>query len=191
LKDVTLYTSTVKFNEPEQNAFLALYEHFDANPRRIKRQVNIYRLVRQLIRSHEEASQAAPGDAQASLLDNPRHLMAWLALCEQWPYTAHMLLEVIDNTLKQSASDLQQLANILAMPLPLVYSTKFADYVLERGDPALLRLDLKHERLKSLIETQLADFTVKKLLRLRRFTVNFNPALSAEIQLTLAKGEKT
>jgi hypothetical protein len=60
--------------------------------------------------------------------------------------------------------------------------------IAQEQNEILKKLDLKYERLQGFIETYLNDFTLDDLHNLRPFTVNFNPALSAEVRLTLSKG---
>ena len=54
------------------------------------------------------------------------------------------------------------------------------------SDDGLRKLDLNYGRLSSFIETHLSEITMRDIQTLRPFTVNFNPALSAEVRLTLA-----
>ncbi len=187
IEDV-LDTSVVTFTRPEQQAILAFYSHLDPNPRRIKRVVNIYRLVRALIASRQQTQKAgeAPDSPVLPEPENPRHILGWLILCEQWPYAAHMMLEVLNQSLKGAAEtrDRPLTASSSVMQLYEVAQKRIA----QEENEALKKLDLKYDRLRSLIETHLYDFTLADLQRLRPYTVNFNPALSAEVRLTLSRG---
>jgi hypothetical protein len=104
--------------------------------------------------------------------------MAWLILCEQWPYAAHMLLEEFD---LQSPKLSGRLSDI---PIAALYEAAKRRIALE-DNKALKKLDLKHDLLESFITAHLGKFTLEDLRRLRPFTVNFNPALS-EVRLTLS-----
>ena len=178
-------TFEVTFTRAEQEAFLEFYSHLDPNPRRIKRLVNIYRLVRALIASQQQASEAGEMPAVADLPENRRHILSWLILCEQWPYAAHSMLEVMDQSLERAEnSELKRkLEGASVMELHEATQKRIA----QEKDEALKKLDLKYDHLQSFAETYLYDFTLKDLQRLRPYTVNFNPALSAEVRLTLSR----
>jgi hypothetical protein len=147
--------------------------------------VNVYLLVRTLIASRRRAQQVAQNPNVQSGLDSPRHILGWLILCEQWPYAAHVMLEILDQHLKLYESDLEASSQLRKVHLMQLYNAARVRIDLN-GAENLKKLDLKHERLQSHIETHLADFTLADVQRLRLFTVNFNPALSAEVRLTLA-----
>ena len=75
-------------------------------------------------------------------------------------------------------------------------STNLSDYfsvvkinIASADDQGLKRLDMKHSRLERFIDTFFDDVTLETVQQLRIFTVNFNPALSAEVRMALAKGE--
>jgi hypothetical protein len=179
--EVQVDAAEVVFTRGEQETFLAFYSHLDPNPRRIKRLVNIYRLVRALIDSRRQA-QAAGAAPPADLPDNPSYTLGWLILCEQWPFAAHVMLEELDRGVDSTGKPFQ-VGSALA-DLHAAAQARIA----QEGNKALQKLDLKYDRLQSFILTYLSDFTVADLKRLRPYTVNFNPALSAEVQLTLARG---
>jgi hypothetical protein len=120
------------------------------------------------------------------LPDNPCHILGWLILCEQWPYAAHMMLEELDHD--RSLNQGEQKFGALSVLAQLHEAAQ--QRIAQEGDKVLQKLDLKYDRLQSLIETHLPDFTLADLQRLRPYTVNFNPALSAEVQLTLARGNQ-
>jgi hypothetical protein len=165
----------VTFDRKEREAFLSFYADLDPNPRRIKRLVNIYQLVRALIANRPKPQ----GVSMPNLLDPPHHVMGWLVLCEQWPYAAHMLLEEFD---RQSPKLLDRLSDV---PIAALYEAAKRRIALE-DNKALKKLDLKHDLLESFITVHLDKFTLEDMRRLRPFTVNFNPALSAEVRLTLS-----
>jgi hypothetical protein len=179
--EVQVEAAEVVFTRGEQETFLAFYSHLDPNPRRIKRLVNIYRLVRVLIDSRRQA-QADGAASPADLPDNACHTLGWLILCEQWPYAAHVMLEGLDRSLAQAGQQFEA-----GSKLGDLYAAA-QGRIAQEGDKALQKLDLKYDRLQSFIQTYLFDLTLADLQRLRPYTVNFNPALSAEVQLTLARG---
>ena len=164
------------FEEAEQKAFDDFCSHLDPNPRRVKRLVNVYRLVRALI-NQREALEGEGSDAAAELPKNPRHILGWLVLCEQWPYAAHIMLEALDREPGLVASD----------TVDKLYDTAQPNI----DDEALQKLDLKYDRLQDFLNRHLAELKLGDVQRLRPFTVNFNPALSAEVRLTLRSGERS
>lgn len=159
---------TVAFTRAEQTAFMSFNPHIDPNPRRIKRLVNVYRLVRVLLKVQPPSLPFDPRQ-QATLV------MGWLTLCEQWPYAAHCLLETLP---LMSPHD----------HLPTLYEAAQGMIGDARADQ-LRRLDLEYDRLAKMIEDRLGTMTCQQLEALRRYTVNFNPALSAEVRLTLLMAE--
>lgn len=136
--------------------------------------MNIYRLVRALIISRPALD----------LLENRHHVLGWLILCEQWPYAAHTMLEILDQHLKGTDVKPEDMTKLANAPILELYEAAHRRIDQEENVP-LKKLDLKYERLQSFIQTHLPDLTVADLQRLRPFTVNFNPALSAEVRLTL------
>jgi hypothetical protein len=172
-----LDTAVVTFTRAEQEAILNFYDFLDPNPRRIKRVVNIYRLVRALI-----ASQGQGGEAiSAGVLESPGRILGWLILCEQWPYAAHVMLEELDRRTRGTEPDLEPVSTLVELG-------QIAQERIEReGDEALKKLDLRYEQLGQFMGTHLSDFSVEDVGHLRPYTVNFNPALSAEVRLSLAK----
>jgi len=181
-------TTRVTFTQEEQLAFLTFYEFLDSNPRRLKRLVNIYRLVRTLIAGRRQAATESPTPDIAPRIvpENPHYILGWLILCEQWPYAAHVMLEVLDQNLKRTALEPNVQQELLAYPVIQLYEVAQIR-IGQSEDKALQKLDLKYDRLEGFIKTHLPDLTLADIERLRPFTVNFNPALSAEVRLTLAK----
>jgi hypothetical protein len=175
-------TSVVTFTRHEQEAMLGFYSHLDPNPRRIKRVVNIYRLVRALIASQRQTQKAGEALVASVPSENPRHILGWLILCEQWPYAAHLMLEELDRSLRQPETPSQPLSTLVQL------HRTAQQHIIHEGDENLKKLDLKYDLLQSFIETHMHDFDLADLQRLRLYTVNFNPALSAEVQLTLSRG---
>jgi KAP family P-loop domain len=178
----------VSFTPAERLAWLAFYMHLDTNPRRLKRLINIYRLVRALI-----ANRPAPGAAGAAAdpLDDLYRVMGWLILCEQWPYAAHVMLDLLDRSRKaaEAAPDTQALKTWQACPSMKLH-TAAQQHIAGEGDRTLRKLDLPYDRLDSFFQAHLANLTLEDVRRLRPFTVNFNPVLSAEVRLTLSSAAR-
>ena len=66
----------VNFTYAERNAFRAFSRFMDPTPRRIKRLVNVYRLVRAIANRQDGDLSRVP----------PAKLLLWLMLAQQWPY---------------------------------------------------------------------------------------------------------
>lgn len=186
-RDEVYGVDTVAFTPAEQAAFLAGHAYYDRNPRRLKRLVNVYRLVRALILGRrKQAADAVEREELQRLLDRPDHLIGWLTLCEQWPYASHVLLETVDRSLAEARADARRLRALRAATLPALYAE--VREAIANGDPELRKLDLRHDRLAEFLQTQLGAMTVADVRRLRPYAVNFNPALTAEVRLALAHG---
>jgi len=150
----------VAFVQAERIAFRTFILYMLPNPRRIKRLVNVYRLVRDL----------APARGVEGLERRLGKLIPWLILSEQWPYTTHLVLECLDRDRDGKHADLQALYRA-AQALP--ESPRLA---------ALSRLDEDPERLAALLSDHGRRLTRQDLLDLRGLTIHFNPALRADIE---------
>jgi hypothetical protein len=151
---------------------------FVSNPRRIKRLINIYLLVRTLVtRSHL-------GQVHGhGWLKKPHHLVGWLILCEQWPYLAQVMLALLDLNWARVRSQPELLSKLSMAPVLELYEISQL-YLTRCGDEALQKLDLSHDRLPSLIEAHLADLTLADVQRLRLFTSSLTPTPIAKVQLS-------
>jgi len=182
-------TNMVSFTPAEQDAWLSFSAHLDPNPRRIKRLVNIYRLVRALVTIQPDV-RGRQAQIATALLDRPHAIIGWLILCEQWPYAAHIMLSLLDQSLQRAGTD--QTARLqLLQYTPLGDLQRIAqEYIEQEGDSELRKLDVPYDRLIRLITNHLADITLGEIVRMRPYTVNFNPALSSEVRLTLGRQQR-
>jgi hypothetical protein len=180
-----LGTEVVDFTLEEQQTFLSFWEYLDPNPRSLKRLVNVYRLVRALIaaRQTEEALLALDP------LRDPRCLLGWLIVCEQWPYAAYSMLEMMDQYVRCTDGE-DALGQLARAPVSELCAEALR-HIESEGDCDLQKLDLQYERLESFIRDRLDGLRLGDLYRLRPYTINFNPALSAEVQLTLSRGGRS
>ncbi len=172
--------STLAFEPVEVQAFQSLSRFLRPNPRHIKRMTNVYRLVRVL----------ANGRAKVMGKD-PATVITWVVMCGQWPYTTYMMLESFERLYGQ-------------------YDTKWADYPNEDPLKHLYTLAKKDTRF-SLKKQKKLDFdsdilsdlfdhldknyrqrnqtngegwmSWEELEELRRYTINFNPAIEAELAI--------
>ena len=98
----------VAFTWTEYRAFETLTPFLRHNPRRLKRLVNVYRLVRTLA--------AREGSTQVS--GNPLATIRWLALADQWPYAASAMLRRFERLLDEWEANLVERARRRPADLP-------------------------------------------------------------------------
>ena len=157
---------------PFSYAELQAFERFAAllrpNPRHLKRMVNVYRLVRTLAHSNTDDV----------LLENPAAMVRWLVMWGQWPYTSLKMLERFDELLEETAED--AVPEGLGDGDPLVYLLG----EVEPGLDALTRerLDDEADDLRALLNAAGAAFSWQELQRIRKYTVNFNPAVEERLR---------
>jgi hypothetical protein len=153
------------FRHAELVAFEEVAPLLRPNPRHVKRLVNVYALVRSL---------AELGKSSVILAD-PAATVRWLTLCAQWPYAARRMLDHLDAygppdpAIDPAGAALPPLRWLLDAVAPSLDAAKQARY---DHDPRLL------ERLVASSEGLSWD----ELRALRAHTVNFNPALDAELR---------
>jgi hypothetical protein len=156
------------FSEDELKAFQQIADYLRPNPRHIKRLVNVYALVRAL----------AQGLNERRILDNPSMTVMWLALCAQWPYATREMLRQHDVIEQARVRDPQQ-------PYPGYRPLSHLLTLVKRElDPAnQRRFDHDSGLLDRLVAaTDLPGWD--DLRTLRRFTLNFNPALDSELRMS-------
>jgi Cdc6-like AAA superfamily ATPase len=155
------------FSADEVEAFEAAAAFLKPNPRHIKRLVNVYRLVRTLAHLRSEET----------ILLNPAATLRWLITSGQWPYAAHaMLTHFADMEDRGTAlPDGDPLPELLEHVRPLLDATKTAE------------LDHDHDVLEALLKSGYGCATSDELKVIRRYTVNFNPAVERELVLRMQK----
>lgn len=153
----------VPFLKVERDAFRTFIPYMVPNPRRIKRLVNVYRLMRDL----------APAKGLTDIRTHLGRIIPWLLLTEQWAYTAHLMLDCLDS------DDEAQYANLQAL-----YQ---AVQALPKKDTVRLSaaLDADPDLLDRLMRDYGAKITRDDIDRFRGLTINFNPALRSEIEAAL------
>lgn len=150
----------VAFTSGERKIFRAFAPFIDPNPRRIKRLVNVYRLVRLL----------AQRKNMPFVEDEPAKLILWLILCQQWPTIATYIINNLNRGGNQFA-----LSNVLEI-LDMDSLEEFE------------RFNYQYKRLQDLVDKYGDYLTNSDIRQMLPFTVNFNPALSPEIHLFLKDG---
>jgi Cdc6-like AAA superfamily ATPase len=159
--------SLVAFTYDELEAFQSLTRFLRPNPRHLKRLVNIYRLVRSLAEYKNEQI----------ILSNPVATIRWLVMCGQWPYTSHAMLWYFDEMLEA-----QEEGQLIEFPSgdPLAYLLE--EVKLQLSQEKQSKLDDDPDLLRMLIKRQEGSLGWEQLKIIRQYTVNFNPAVEAELK---------
>ncbi len=132
------------------------------NPRHVKRLVNVYRLVRSLARSQKDAV----------VLERPGATLRWLVMWAQWPFASMLMMRRYD-AIEAGAES----APRPATDDPLL---GLLDEVQDAAAAAVRpRLDDDLAVLRTLLELPNYAFAWEQLRVVRRYTVNFNPAVEA------------
>jgi len=164
----------VAFTHHELKGFQDVAPFLRPNPRHLKRLVNVYRLVRSL----------AVAKNERAILDKPVATIRWFVVCAQGPYTSHAMLWQFSEKLEEWE---EQIPDDPPAGDPLLY-------LLDQVSPHLSRkrqheLDDDPESLRKLPERDGEQLTWEELRRIRQYTVNFNPAVEAEMW-ALTQGEQ-
>jgi Cdc6-like AAA superfamily ATPase len=149
------------FSPDEHAAFEAAAPYLKPNPRHIKRLVNVYRLVRALAHLRQEET----------ILQNPAATLRWLITSGQWPYAAHAMLTHF--------ADMEERGEALPNGDPLPVLLERVSGVLNA--PAATQLDHDYDVLHALLKSGYGVATSEQLKVIRRYTVNFNPAVEREL----------
>ena len=168
--EVEAEQEAVPFSYAELQAFERFAALLRPNPRHLKRMVNVYRLVRTLAHSNDD-------DA---LLQNPAAMIRWLVMWGQWPYASLKMLERFDELLEETDEGEVQVPEGLREGDPLIY-------LLGEVEPRLDtttrdRLDDQADDLWTLLEADGAAFSWTELRSIRKYTVNFNPAVEERLR---------
>jgi|GEM_PF-3439183 len=159
----------VVFADPEAAAFKEIARFLRPNPRHLKRLINVYRLVRTLAERKGE---------QAITVD-PVTTIRWLVICGQWPYTVHAMLEYYDQMLE----DIEE-KKLPALPEgdPLLYLFEKAPGGRHFSRERQEILDHDIDLLRQLLNLTKNRIDWKRLDTIRKYTINFNPAIEAELK---------
>ncbi|HEV7808323.1 MAG TPA: P-loop NTPase fold protein, partial [Solirubrobacteraceae bacterium] len=158
----------IPFTYVEQQAFEQLADHLRPNPRHLKRLVNVYRLVRALAIAQDERL----------ILDRPAATIRWLVMWSQWPYASLAMMRRLDAQLEAwngKVPDGEQDADALPRLLEHVAPT------LDRA--ARDRLDDDADGLRTLLAIGGCALSWEEIRRIRRYTVNFNPAVEEQARM--------
>ncbi len=158
IPEIKIQSIEVPFKDEEQTAFKDFSRYYTPNPRRIKRIVNIYRIVRLL---------ADEQDAEFR-----RKMIKWVILSEQWPYRVAWVLQKIE--------DEYQLSRDLGATLSLWSVFESVQQRVAEGAEAFVNLDGDKEVFEVFAKLE-PLITVGDMKRLRAYTFNLNPALQSEV----------
>jgi hypothetical protein len=172
--------SPLTFSADELRAFTSVAAYLRPNPRHIKRLVNVYALIRSLSVAREEHA----------WLGAPQSIVRWLVLAAQWPYAVRQMLIAFE-TLARST------------PVATEDDPSWRPASVQPGEPALrhlmtkVQLDPELRRRfdfdSAVLDALVADSNFvswNQLRLLRRYTLNFNPALDAELLATPRKSSR-
>ncbi|HET7087337.1 MAG TPA: P-loop NTPase fold protein [Anaerolineae bacterium] len=162
----------VSFTDDEQMAFDDFAKYISRNPRRAKRIVNIYRLVRML----DKRSQSGLTAERAG------QLIKWVILTEQWPYRMGLIISQRENAGQLGegigSEDTDTLANLY---------TAVADKLHGEESRRLLYLDDDAELFTNFITHDPTQITAADICTFEPLTFNLNPAIGGEIRSMLAR----
>lgn len=157
----------VPFTYAELEAFKVLAERLRPNPRHLKRLVNVYRLVRALARAQNEPL----------ILQRPMATIRWLVMWSQWPYASLAMIERYEALVDEHGDDLSQR---VAAEDPLLHLFEAVNAGLDAK--WIARLDDSHDDLRKLLAIRGCGLSWDEIRRIRRFTVNFNPAVEEQLR---------
>ncbi len=158
----------IPFTDDELKAFQSLVGFLRPNPRHMKRLINIYSFARTL----------AKYKSQKTILDNPNIMIFWLVICGQWPYTLHSMLRHFD---KISKNGLESLPDKNSLIYLLEETKKSPQFSLDLQ----VKLDYDLDKLDQLLNVNDSLLSWSHLNELRQYTINFNPAIEAELKFEL------
>jgi Cdc6-like AAA superfamily ATPase len=150
----------VPFTLDEQEAFELFVEYLRPNPRHLKRLINVYRLVRSL----------GAAENERLMLDRPSAVLRWLIMWSQWPYTSMVMLRQLDHLGELPTGEAGR-----PEPDPILYLLNQVQGSID--DQARAEHDDDPQKLRGLLTIEGCGLSVEEIGRLRRYTVNFNPAV--------------
>lgn len=162
----------VSFTGDEQLAFDDFAKYLSRNPRRAKRIVNIYRLVRMLDKRSQSGLTA----------ERARQLIKWVVLTEQWPYRMGLIINQRENAGQLGEGIGSEESDTLAELYEAV-----ADKLHGEEGRRLLYLDDDPELFTNFITHDPTPITAADIRAFEPLTFNLNPALGGEIRLMLAR----
>lgn len=166
---------SISFTYKELQIFHDFARFLRPNPRHLKRLVNVYRLVRTLAKHKNELL----------ILNNPDITICWLTMSGQWPYTTYGMLYLFEEMQERKTE-----GKLIEFPAtdPLNYLFQKVNFKIAQDQKALVkqqRLDYDPDLLRMLLKGQEGKLSWKNLEVIRQYTINFNPAVGAELKAEL------
>ncbi|HKG02523.1 MAG TPA: P-loop NTPase fold protein [Conexibacter sp.] len=162
----------VAFTREEIKAFEDLSAYLNPNPRKLKRVINVYRLVRTLAESKARVPELR--DDARVVIDDPAATIRWLVLSSQWPYTARAV--VTEGYRRERECKGADRADDAGPSL--------AELLADADGPQLAvgqeRYDGSREQLEDFART--CELRWSALRVICSYTVNFNPAVDDEVR---------
>lgn len=159
------------FVELQWRAFDDFKSYLSRNPRRIKRIVNIYRLVHLL--------------SEDIVIQNPRRLIKWIILCEQWPFRMAWILQKIEDDIQSQGRFYSEqgrgINDVYETVRDYVYSEASHPFVVLDGDPEQFDNFIQLSAVTSDSPVEEDALTVRFIHEMRYFTFNLNPAMQSEV----------
>ena len=147
----------VNFTYAERNAFRAFSYYMDPTPRRIKRLVNVYRMVRAVAIRQDWDMRQVPA----------AKLLLWLLLSQQWPYATAMILDA-RRRIEDEGITLARLYDVVADALD--------------DDKQHRKMDYDNLVLDEIIEHYGQHISGADIDTMQRLTIHFHPELAEEIR---------
>lgn len=152
----------------------AVFEEFgpflSRNPRRIKRIINIYRLVHLL--------------TDMSIHDQ-RKLVKWIILCEQWPFRMAWILQQIEDDIQTASGFYQQqgasIEDVYNAVKPFVLAEQSHPLIVLDSDPEQFDNFIRASEKSDTDTVNPEELTVRFIHEMRYFTFNLNPAMQSEV----------
>ncbi|HJQ02669.1 MAG TPA: P-loop NTPase fold protein [Jatrophihabitans sp.] len=154
----------VLFTMDEQRAFELFVPYLRPNPRHLKRLINVYRLVRSLGLAEQEPL----------MVEQPAAVLRWLIMWAQWPLTSSIMLRRLEDAAFSSEAG-DPLLDLLDKAEKAIDSS-------ETDRKARADRDDDPAKLRGLLNVADCALSLDGIRRIRRYTVNFNPAVEEQLR---------
>jgi len=149
------------FTPEERDTFKEFVPYLSRNPRRIKRIINIYRIVRLLMKMSD--------------LESIQKTIKWIILSEQWPVRCVLIMEKIEKEFQLETG----VYNHREASIVEIYD-KFKIQLTSGKLPRIVILDAEEELFYKFI-TSNPILTVDNIFQRCPFSFNLNPAVIEEV----------
>lgn len=175
--NIIIQKKLLPFRDDERQIFQGLSPLLKPNPRHIKRLINVYRLTKSL----------AEYKTDTFIQENREIAIIWVVLCGQWPYAMSMILHCY-NELLEDIAEAEQFGQPTQhffpdnLP-PLKYLYGIVEHQLAKDIRE--KLDYDPDLFNWLLTRTEAHVSWADLNMLRKYVVNFNPAVQVEIPISI------